>query len=160
MNKSVICQILTIVLMPLLLGLYESKSPEIEIQEDYYYDYMQYTVIGGPAMDLRILPTEDKKILQVFVDEYRRIDDPVQLQLEQTASNEHIFELYYQALRNELPFDRKDEKSNLKTGSWDYLYLVKDGKQVEMKDELIKMTLSLIPYITIEIIDKRLKKSK
>ena len=115
----------------------DEKDPKV------YYESMRLIRYGGGANEFKLYPTENPDILQADVIKHHSPDSIIHVSINKNPENMSIFSSYFIAMKNETELSGDFKQSTLYTGTWVYIYLIKDSVETEvsnisLRDSLLK----------------------
>ncbi|MBT8220768.1 MAG: hypothetical protein KJP00_13140 [Bacteroidia bacterium] len=119
-----------------------STQPEIS-KEEGIYEHMHFVREGGGQIDFNIYPTANADQLEVIVSKHSFRDTTIQFLISKNAENIAAFSAFHNAIHNKVQITGNHDEPQLATGTWSYVYFVRDATEfevsnIELRDALFK----------------------
>ncbi len=132
-----------------LPGCSEKQDPLPE-----YYDAMHFVREGGGQIDFNLVSTHEPDSLAAIVNEYLYRDTTIQVLIGQNSANTDAFTAFEEAMRNQLELDGDFQQPPGQTGTWSYIYFVRNGNETEVTNTGLRDLLGNFEDMVIDHIEK------
>jgi hypothetical protein len=109
-----------------------------------HFDYMHFVRFGGGSFEFKLYPDENHDIIKTDVIlQYHHQDSTIHVSINKNIENESVFYSYYMSMKNEIELSGSFEQTTLYSGTWAFIYFVKDSVETEvtntrLRDSLLK----------------------
>jgi hypothetical protein len=128
----------------LVLDLSSCEGPT---QPTETYDHLLFIREGGGAKTFTVTQTSNVDSANIYVSYYNNNDTIVQFSSCSADTNADSFQALDDALRGRIPIPGDFKQSTLPTGTWAFLYVVKDTQRNEITNTELRNRLLLFERI-------------
>jgi hypothetical protein len=123
-----------------------SKEPD---QLPEFYDSMHFVRQGGDQMDFNLVSTYEPDSLAALVNEYLFQDTILQIMIGRNSANTAAFTAFEEAMRNQRELEGDFQQPTSQTGTWVYIYFVREGNETEVTNTELRNSLATFEGMVI-----------
>ena len=105
------------------------------------YSSMHFVRRGGGAMDFKVSPTTNSNQLLAIVSRYNYRDTTINVLIDSNADTSPCFIALTKAMNNGTDISGNFQQQTLPTGTWAFVYLSSNGKDIEVTNTELRTTL-------------------
>jgi hypothetical protein len=106
-----------------------------------FYDSMHFNREGGGQIEFTISPTDNSDKFNAVVTRFGARDSTIQITIDINNDNRSDLSLLDQAMNNQIQINGDFKQSSLLAGTWAYIYLVYDKKEIEVTNTELRNSI-------------------
>lgn len=117
--------------------------------EHVKYESMHFVRDGGGEIDFSVFETTDENQLKVIVSKCAFRDTSIELLITKNADNTGAFSSFHSAINKETLLIGNFKQSTMTTGNWVHIYFKSKGKEIEVTNEALRISLLKFEDLTV-----------